>query len=243
MRLCNLDNDCIYIAPFCSVPNIAQSWAQLYGSDLRYGSLQLRLPKPSNVSDSCELETLSCLDPILRCGELILSSLHLHFTTQTNMRSIVNDCLADLVVVVAGLTQKLGGVHRATLPASRWLLLVNLHPVGLVVISSLTSATDVTVTDVSGDQVRVDHGACTLENGLLSVENIDTFHLTQNLETFQTGGLVNVGGDGTWLGTGTDQRVGAVDLGQVFGSFIFHLGVEDDSAGGQQSGRSGGASK
>jgi hypothetical protein len=44
------------------------------------------------------------------------------------------------------------------------------------------------------------------------VENIDALHLTENLETLETGGLLEIGGDGTGLGTGTVEVILALDL-------------------------------
>lgn len=44
------------------------------------------------------------------------------------------------------------------------------------------------------------------------VENIDALHLTENLKTLETSGLLEIGGDGTGLGTRTVEVVLALDL-------------------------------
>lgn len=141
-----------------------------------------------------------------------------------------------LVVVVTWLTQVLGSVHSTTLPTSTWVALLDLHPVGLVVLVVLTSASDVTVANVSWHQVWVLDGTGTLEDRLLHVENIDTLGLTDVLQSLQTGGLVVVGWDGTWLGTWTNQGVWAGDFGQVLGGLGLDLGLSHESGGGEGSG-------
>lgn len=146
-----------------------------------------------------------------------------------------------LVVVVAWLTQELGSVHSTALPTSAGLALLDLHPVWLVVLVVLASASDVTVSDVSWNQVWVLHGAGTFKDWLLHVENVNTLHLTQDLESLQTGGLVNVSWDSTWGGTWTNQRVWAGDIGQGAGGLGLDLGLGQESGGGKQSGLSGSA--
>ena len=46
----------------------------------------------------------------------------------------------------------------------------------------------------------------------LHVENIDALHLTENLETLETGGLLEIGGDGAGLSAGTEEVLIALDL-------------------------------
>lgn len=46
----------------------------------------------------------------------------------------------------------------------------------------------------------------------LHVEDINSLHLSQNFQTLETGGLVEIGGDGTGLTTGWHQVVHALDL-------------------------------
>lgn len=44
------------------------------------------------------------------------------------------------------------------------------------------------------------------------VEDVDALHLTENLETLETGGLLEIGGDGAGLGTRTEEILLALDL-------------------------------
>lgn len=44
------------------------------------------------------------------------------------------------------------------------------------------------------------------------VENVNALHLSDELQTLQTGGLADVGRDGAGLGTGGDQVVLVLDL-------------------------------
>lgn len=46
----------------------------------------------------------------------------------------------------------------------------------------------------------------------LHVEDVDALHLSEDFETLETGGLVNVGGDGTGLGTRGHQVMLVLDL-------------------------------
>ena len=44
------------------------------------------------------------------------------------------------------------------------------------------------------------------------VENVDTIHLAENLETLQTGSLLEIRGDGTGLSTGAEKVLVGLDL-------------------------------
>jgi hypothetical protein len=44
------------------------------------------------------------------------------------------------------------------------------------------------------------------------VEDIDTLHLAEDLQTLVTGGLLEVGGDSARLGTGAEQVIVGLDL-------------------------------
>ena len=46
----------------------------------------------------------------------------------------------------------------------------------------------------------------------LHVKDVDALHLSEDFETLETGGLVNVGGDGTGLGTSGHKVVLILDL-------------------------------
>lgn len=146
------------------------------------------------------------------------------------------------MVVVPGFTQVFKGKHIATLPASAGLVNLDSHPVWLVVTLALflTSASDVTVVEVTWHKVWVGHGALAFSNRRFDVEHIDTFSLTQQLESLQTGGLVQLGGNGSWLSTWTDQRgVGTSDLRQLGGSLGLELGgTKGDSGDGEKPGLS-----
>ena len=133
--------------------------------------------------------------------------------------------LTCLVVLLAGFTQVQSLEHVTALPASGgFVTFFNLHPVRLVGFKAfLTLATDVSVAHVSGDQEGVFVGTATLVNGVFEVEHVDTFGLTHQFESFQTGGLVLVGGDGTGLGTRTDKRrVGTGNFSQGLGGGLVH---------------------
>lgn len=51
----------------------------------------------------------------------------------------------------------------------------------------------------------------------LLVEGVETLHLTDELETVETGGLLDIGGDGAGFGTGGEEVVFSLDFcnGQV----------------------------
>lgn len=46
----------------------------------------------------------------------------------------------------------------------------------------------------------------------LLVEGVETLHLTDELETVETGGLLDIGGDGAGFGAGRDEVVFSFDL-------------------------------
>lgn len=62
------------------------------------------------------------------------------------------------------------------------------------------------------DHERLFHGSLArgVEGG--HVEDVDALHLSENLETLETGGLLEIGGDGTGLSTGTVEILLALDL-------------------------------
>ena len=57
-------------------------------------------------------------------------------------------------------------------------------------------------------------GTHTLAGGIegAHVEDVNTLHLSDELQTLETGGLVDVGGDGTGLGTGGEEVILNLDL-------------------------------
>lgn len=46
----------------------------------------------------------------------------------------------------------------------------------------------------------------------LHVEDVDTLHLSEDFKTLETGGLLDIGGDGALLGSGGEKVVVALDL-------------------------------
>lgn len=46
----------------------------------------------------------------------------------------------------------------------------------------------------------------------LHVENVDALHLAENLETLETGGLLEIGGDSAGGGTGAEEVILGLDL-------------------------------
>lgn len=55
------------------------------------------------------------------------------------------------------------------------------------------------------------------------VEDVDALHLTENLETLETGGLLEIGRDGTGGGTRTEEVLLALDLCELEISFSSSL--------------------
>jgi len=57
-------------------------------------------------------------------------------------------------------------------------------------------------------------GSLTLAGGIQGthVEDVDALHLSDELQTLETGSLDEVGGDGTGLGTGGNQVILRLDL-------------------------------
>lgn len=93
------------------------------------------------------------------------------------------------------------------------------QPVDDVRVGGGAGATDVLLVTERADDNGVLHGSCGgggltgLGSGVmgrrtmsarvegLHVEDVDALHLSEDFETLETGGLVNVGGNGTGLGT------------------------------------------
>jgi hypothetical protein len=73
------------------------------------------------------------------------------------------------------------------------------------------------------------------------VENVNTLHLTENLQTFETGGLLEIGGDGTGGGTRTEEILLSLDLLQnLVGSNLLLGGASESSSLLAGGGRAGG---
>lgn len=150
--------------------------------------------------------------------------------------------LGRLVVVMFGLTQVFKGKNRATLPTSTGFVNLNSHPVRLVVTLTflLASASHITVVEVTWNLVWVSHGTGALSNWSLHVVHVNTLSLTQHLESLQTGGLVQLGWDGSGLSTRTNQRrIRTSNLRQLGSGFGLDLvGLEGDSGDGEKPGLS-----
>lgn len=85
-------------------------------------------------------------------------------------------------------------------------------PVHNVGISRVAGATGVLLIASRLDHDGVVDGALARGVEGAHVEDVDALHLTQDLQTLQTGRLLEIGRDGTGLGTGADQVVLALDL-------------------------------
>lgn len=65
-----------------------------------------------------------------------------------------------------------------------------------------------------GEKLREMSRIHTLAGGIKGthVEDVDTLHLSDELQTLETGGLVDIGGNGTGLGTWSKEVLLALDL-------------------------------
>lgn len=146
-------------------------------------------------------------------------------------------------------------VNSAALVASADLVHTGVEPLDLVGAVGSSGAADDSRGVVCGDPDGVIGG--TLDGVLGSddgaeIENVDSVHLTEQLESSQTGLLLQVGGDGAGGGRGSDQGLGAGDLGQLLGGLdglVLHegggggesgnlLGSSDSACGKQRSSQS-----
>lgn len=62
------------------------------------------------------------------------------------------------------------------------------------------------------DNDRVLHGSLAAGVKRAHVEDVDALHLTQDLETLKTSSLLEVGRNGTGLGTRTEEVILSLDL-------------------------------
>jgi len=93
-----------------------------------------------------------------------------------------------------------------------WAVLGDGEPFGLVRINRETSASEVLFLAHRLNDNWVLHGSETGSIQWLHVENVDSLHLTQDFETLQTGGLLEIGWYGTWGGTRADKILLGLDL-------------------------------
>jgi hypothetical protein len=74
------------------------------------------------------------------------------------------------------------------------------------------SATSELLVTSGSDHNRVLHRSQAGSVKRAHIEDIDTLHLTENLQTLETGGLLEIGRDGTGGGTGTEEVLVGLDL-------------------------------
>lgn len=79
-------------------------------------------------------------------------------------------------------------------------------------VDRVASATGVLLVTGGADQNGVLHGS--FPRGIQGphVEDVDTLHLSEDFQTLDTGGLLEVGGDGTGLSTGPNKVVDGLDV-------------------------------
>lgn len=86
------------------------------------------------------------------------------------------------------------------------------EPVDVVGVGGEAGATSELLLTSGSDHDGVLHRAEAAGVKRAHVEDVDTLHLYENLETLQTSGLLEVGGDGSGLGTGAEKVVLGLDL-------------------------------
>lgn len=135
---------------------------------------------------------------------------------------VVGKCLDVLlsvvivaVVVVVLLANKLHLENAAALGAALdGALLVHAEPKDLVRVLGETSASNKLLLTGGADHNGLLNGALVRGVQGLHVENVDALHLTENLETLETSRLLKIRRDGTSLGTGADEVVNGLDIGE-----------------------------
>jgi len=110
---------------------------------------------------------------------------------------------ATLVVVAGvGVTLEVHGVNATTLRASVVLeFVVDAQPDGVVAVSRETSASDLAFREQAVNLNRLLDRAQPVNLQRLHVKDVDSLELAEEFETLETGGLVLVGWDLSWLGT------------------------------------------
>lgn len=145
-------------------------------------------------------------------------------TVSTHKRQISQFVQLTYIALVVGSlligAKLISSVDGAALVASADLIDTGVEPLDLVGAVGGTGAADDSGVVVCGDPDGVVGGAL---DGVLGsddgaeVENVDTVHLTEQLESSQTGLLLEVSGHGAGGGGGSDQGLGAGDLGELLG--------------------------
>lgn len=151
-------------------------------------------------------------------------------------------------------TELVSTVDGAALVTSADLVDASVEPLDLVGSMGSAGAADDSRGVVCGDPDGVVGSAL---DGVLGpddgaeIENVDAVHLSEQLESGQTGLLLQVGGHGAGGGGGSDQRLGAGHLGQLLGGLdglvlqegggrreSGNLGSSDSACGKQRSSQS-----
>ena len=86
------------------------------------------------------------------------------------------------------------------------------EPVDDVGVGRETGATSELLLTGRSDEDGFLHGAQSAGVEGSHVENVNTLHLSEDFETLETGGLLEIGGNGSGLSTRTEEVVLALDL-------------------------------
>jgi hypothetical protein len=136
-----------------------------------------------------------------------------------------------VVVVILG-TDVVHLVDAAALGASLDRALAGkAEPVNTVRVGRETSATGELLLASRSDHDGILHRSKAGGIKRAHVEDVDTLHLTENLQTLETGGLLEIGGDGTGGGTRTEEILLSLDLLQDLVRANLLLGGTSESSG------------
>jgi hypothetical protein len=86
------------------------------------------------------------------------------------------------------------------------------EPVDNVRVGGRAGAAGVLLVAGGADEDGVLEGALARRVERPHVEDVDALHLSEDLETLDTGGLLQIGGDGAGGGTGSDEVVNVLDV-------------------------------
>lgn len=79
-------------------------------------------------------------------------------------------------------------------------------------VSRDTGATGILLIASGADDNGVLHGSETVRGERPHIEDINALHLSEDFETLHTGGLLEIGGDSTGGGTGSDEVIDGLDI-------------------------------
>lgn len=100
-------------------------------------------------------------------------------------------------------------------PSGVELVKTHAEPVNTVRVGGETSATSELLVTSRSNHDGVLHRSEAGSVKRAHVEDVDSLHLTENLQTLETGGLLKIGGDGTGGGTRTEEILLSLDLCKV----------------------------